>query len=34
MEEDAKMEDGGIYYSRAEGEDYKEVSRMGNAINF
>lgn len=34
MEEDAKMEDGGIYYSRAEREDYKEVSRMGNAINF
>lgn len=34
MEEDAKMEDGGIYYSKAEGEDYKEVSRMGNAINF
>jgi Tol biopolymer transport system component len=34
MEEDAKMEDGGIYYSKAEGEDYKEVSKMGNAINF
>jgi hypothetical protein len=34
MEEDAKMEDGGIYYSKAEGENYKEVSRMGNAINF
>jgi Tol biopolymer transport system component len=34
MEEDAKMEDGGIYYSKAEGEDHKEVSRMGNAINF
>lgn len=34
MEEDDKMEDGGIYSSRTEGEDYKEVSRMGNAINF
>jgi Tol biopolymer transport system component len=34
MEEDAKMEDGGIYYSKAEGEDYNEVSRMGNTINF
>lgn len=34
MEKNAKMEDGGVYYSKAEGEDYKEVSRMGNAINF
>ena len=34
MEENAKMEDGGIYYSRTEGENYKEVSRMGSSVNF
>lgn len=34
MEENAKMEDGGIYYSKTKGEDYNEVSRLGNAINF
>ena len=34
MEEDAKMEDGGIYYSTSEGDDYKEVSRMGSSVNF
>ncbi|MEQ9308587.1 MAG: hypothetical protein RLN90_03980 [Balneolaceae bacterium] len=34
MEEDAKMEDGGIYYSKTEGKNYKEVSRMESSINF
>lgn len=34
MEEGAKMEDGGIYYSTNENERYESVQRMGASINF